>query len=172
MAGPLVWWANRKSKLGLSPVAKEPPPKTLGKPWWTEPPTTLPQPEHLEYAVQFQLEVMRMPHSDKKNALLGHLGAWMRAARRLLHEESYNPERADLGTTDGLLIAADDALHEAITKLNKLTNNGRAMSERAMQTQRALQRRTSKLRRDRALESSKTVSQPYWGEHNEWRNGK
>ncbi len=158
--GPLTWWANRKSKIGMSPAARKPP-HLPGKEWWTDPPTTIPQPEHIEFVAQYQRQVMAMPASQNKNALLAHCSAWMKAARRLLHEESYSPDRADLGTTDGLLIASDNAIRLAILTCHKA---GVRLDQEVIEVHKALQRKCTKLRRERAIESSKRVSMPYWKE--------
>jgi hypothetical protein len=106
VAGPFVWWANRKSKNGLRPLAKAPPHLPNGKPWWTTPPTMLPQPEHIEYVSQFMAEVMSRPGSDERNAIVKHLSDWMAVARRLFHEEWHLKQHTDLATTDGIVEAA------------------------------------------------------------------
>lgn len=150
VSGPLTWWANRKSQMGLKPSARCPP-HHPGKPWWTTPPITVPQPEHIEYVAQFQLDVLRRPPSDARNAMLAHVAAWMRAARRLLHEHSYAPDRADLHTTDGLLIAADDAIKSVILTRHK---HGVRLDDSIIEVHRAIQRRCTALRRQRAVESA------------------
>lgn len=107
MSGPLTWWANRKSKLGLSFVSKEPPPHALGKPWWTSPPVMCPQPEHIEYAASFMADVMAMTSTQQTVALQAKVAAWLRKAKNLFWEEYVSPERGDFRTTDGMLIAAE-----------------------------------------------------------------
>lgn len=157
MSGPFAWWANRKSRIGASYAAIKPP-HAHGREWWTSPPTAMPQPEHIEYVVQYQLEVLRMPGSEEKNALLGHIKAWMRAARRLMHEEG-RVVRPDLKTTDGLLLAALGTIH----KLSGLVYAaGVKIPDHVQEVEEALDARCSRIRRDRAVQSSKTVSRPYW----------
>ncbi len=158
MSGPLKWWANRKSKIGMTLAARKPP-HIPGRQWWTDPPKTIPQPECIEYAVQYQLEIMRMPASQERNALQAHVGAWLRSARRLLHEEMQSHDRADLHTTDGLLIAADDAIRSAILACHKA---GVRLDESVFDVHHELRRSCSKLRRERAEVSARTVSIQYW----------
>lgn len=158
MAGPFTWWANRKSKMGLRPLSKKPP-HLPGKEWWTNPPTTIPQPEHIEYVAEYSRQVLLMPNSEHKNSLTAYLGAWMKAARRLLHEEMFSTDRADLHTTDGLLIACDDAIKSAILATHAA---GIRLDQSVIEVHKELRRRCTKLRRERAIESSKRVSIPYW----------
>lgn len=111
------WWLNRKSRLGLKPIAKEPP-SSPGKPWWTTPPTIeLPDLDHIEYAVQFQAEVCaRAATGDRKaQALAVAIAPWVRNARRLLHEQQCKlvPE---LGTVDGTIIAANKLMKALATE--------------------------------------------------------
>jgi hypothetical protein len=97
----------------MLPSAKKPP-HEVGKEWWTTPPIAPPQPEHIEYVVQFQIEVMRRPQTPTRDALLKSIAEWLRAARRLLHEEFTSRKHADLNTADGLFIAVRDLI-EAMT---------------------------------------------------------
>lgn len=158
MSGPLVWWANRKSRMGMKPSAIKPPHKP-GKEWWTNPPTTVPQPEHMEYVAQYQLQLMAQPPSEKRQLLMMHLSAWWRAARQVLHEEMTSEFRADLCTTDGICIAAEDALKAALVALSDAgVKPGDERRERVREVLHALQRRNTKVRRERAIESSKRRS--------------
>ena len=159
MSGPFVWWANRKSKMGLKPSAKAPP-HLIGRPWWTTPPTTLPQPEHIEYVTQFFANLLAQPPSDERNAMQTYISQWMKAARRLLHEEMYAPERADLHTTDGLLIASDDAIKLAILTCHKA---GIKLDQSIIEVHKALQYRCTSLRRERAVVSAHHRTTPATG---------
>lgn len=154
MSGPFVWWQNRKSRMGMKPSAKAPPHEP-GKPWWTTPPTTLPQPEYIEYVVQFACELMQQRPSAKRNAMQAYVGAWLKAARRLLHEEKYMPNRADLHTTDGLIVAASGAMQKMRSRIYGL---GGDLSEDVVQVLEAMQGRADKIRRERAMESAKRAS--------------
>jgi hypothetical protein len=158
VSGPLTWWANRKSKLGLSFVSKEPPPHAPGKPWWTSPPVMCPQPEHIEYAASFMADVMAMAPTQQTVALQAKVAAWLRKAKNLFWEEYVSPERGDFRTTDGLLIAAEDALHEAIGALRAA---GVEPSERIRDTRKELGQRNRQPRGERAAEACKFRSVGY-----------
>lgn len=147
-----AWWVNRKSKIGLSPIAKEPPSKSPGRPWFTTPPTSLPQPEHIEYVAQFQAQVLAQRDSPQKQAMLKHLCEWMRAARHLFHVHSWDDRRPDMSTTDGILLAADDALREAIIACS---HAGIRLDQRVIDTAHAMQAKLLPLRQRRAIESAK-----------------
>jgi hypothetical protein len=151
MSGPITWWANRKSKIGLSPVAKKPPPNGNGREWWTTPPIAPPQPEHMEYAVQFQLEVIRMPPSERRNQLQTHIGAWMRAAQRLLSETTASIH-GDLCTTDGLLLAARRLLMQL---KHNIELSGGDLPDDADRILEALSARCSRITRERGVELAK-----------------
>ena len=155
---PRQWWLNRKSKLGLRPLAKKPP-HLPGEEWWTDPPTTIPQPEHIEYVVEFQMTIHNMKGGKHKTNLQARVGAWLKAARRLLHEEMIHPDRADLHTTDGILIAAENALREALLFTHGL---GYQLPGDCKIVLDVLQRRNDKTRNARAIDSAKHVSIPYW----------
>lgn len=150
VSGPLVWWANRKSKIGLSPAALKPP-HLPGQEWWTTPPTAPPQPEHIEYVVQFKLQLMRMKPSNRKNVMQGHVGAWLEAARRLLHE-SGEGIRGDLLTTDGLLLSALALLREMAARGKDM---GKPLPEQFDEVVNALRSRCYRIQRERAVELSK-----------------
>lgn len=150
MAGPLKWWANRKSRIGLSPSALKPP-HVNGKEWWTTPPIAPPQPEHIEYAIRYQLNVACMPPSEHRNQLQQHIAAWLTAARQLLHE-SVESTRGDLHTTDGLIIAA----HKLVQKLagDVVRLGGRIPGDLDAVAQ-ALGARAARARRERGTELAK-----------------
>lgn len=108
------WWENRKSRMGLKPSAK-PPPWDPSTPWYTTPPTSPPEPEMMEYVIQFQDEVSRKMHlgnpAERKQAteLSTVISRWLAAARRLYHEriviQNTDPSD-DFSTTDGVIRAA------------------------------------------------------------------
>jgi hypothetical protein len=160
MAGPLTWWASRKSRMGMKPSAKKPP-HAPGKEWWTDPPTTLPQPEHIEYVEQYRIGVMAMPNGRERQELLARIGAWMRAARRLLHEEFESQKHGELNTTDGIVMAVSQLLKRTI---GPAIAGGYKIDEYDQEVINAIHGRATKTARLRALESSKRVSMPYWDE--------
>jgi hypothetical protein len=157
MIAPQTWWANRKSRIGVSPAAKPPPHLPGNKAWWTSPPTAAPQPEYIEYVVQFQTELMASRNSRNKQAMLQYVSNWLRAARRLLHEEMQAPERADLQTTDGLIVAASRALQKMRSRIYGL---GGEVDDEVRQICDAVQGRAEKVRRERAMESAKHKATP------------
>lgn len=157
MSGPFQWWANRKSKNGLRPLAKAPPHLPNGKEWWTEPPTALPQPEYIEYVSQFMAQVLSQPGSNERNAMMKHLANWMSAARRLFHEEWHLKQHTDLATTDGILEATSRALG---TMCRIAVEAGREVPPEVQRVKDALSRRADKIRRERAIESSKRTQRP------------
>jgi hypothetical protein len=153
MTGPLSWWANRKSRMGMKPSAKAPPPHSPRKPWWTDPPTTPPPPEQIEYVSAFMSELIAMkPNTPQENrekdAMLRYIGAWMRAARRLLHEVRSSPDRADLTTTDGLIVAASSALQKMNSRIYGL---GGEVDKEVREVMDVIQGRADRIRRERAL---------------------
>jgi hypothetical protein len=148
MAGPFVWWANRKSRLGLSPNAREPAPKLPGRPWWTDPPVSAPVPEHIEYVQRFTTEVMGQRGSAQRDLLLRHLSQWMKAAQRLLHENAHSATMADLNTTDGLWVAVSSAMHKMRSRIYGL---GGVVDDDITEVMRIVQSRAEKIRRERAL---------------------
>lgn len=154
MSGPMRWWLNRKSKLGLAPSARMPP-HLPGKPWWTDPPTTIPQPEHIEFVIQFMTELQRGRQSQQTQALMSACSAWMRAARRLLHETFENEKHGDLVTTDGLILAVHQLVHRMTGKAKA---GGYAIDERDQATIDALNARAAKVGRERAVDACKRVS--------------
>lgn len=160
VSGPLTWWANRKSRIGMSPAALKPP-HVNGKEWWTTPPTALPQPEHIEYAVAFMREVQLRPQTSDRDALLGHISDWLKMARRLLHEE-VESQRGDLHTTDGLIVAAGIAMQRLLCKCGKAGLLTPDEDREFCEVRQALVARSARISRERALKSSKRVSRPYW----------
>jgi hypothetical protein len=145
-----TWWANRKSRIGLSAIAREPPPVALGKPWWTTPPIAAPDPAQIEYVVQYQLEIMRRPPSDARNARITSVSAWLRAARRLLHER-VQCERGDLATPDGALVVANRLLHSLIGRcVTAGMLDGDELAE-ARETKQAIAAHVARIRRERSL---------------------
>lgn len=148
MSGPLIWWANRKSQMGLKPSAKKPPHES-GKEWFTTPPIACPQPEHIEYVAQMMRDAMTWKHNKSRDDLMRYLNAWMRAARRFLHEEQQAPHRADLQTTDGLIVAASSALQKLRSHVYKL--DGTVDDAEVIETMHAVLGRADKIRRERAL---------------------
>ena len=145
-------WANRKSRMGLKPSAKPPPHLPGNKEWWTSPPTSVPQPEHLEYVAQFMTALMGREPSRSRDMMMRYVSEWMRVARRILHEEAQAPERADLHTTDGLMVAASGALQKMRSRIYGL---GGDVDDEIKQICDAIQGRAEKVRRERALESAK-----------------
>lgn len=152
MSAGLSWWANRKSRMGMKPSAKPPPHLPGGREWWTSPPTMCPQPEHIEYVVQYQAELSRLRNGRERQEMQKRVGDWLKAARRLLHEEAQAPERADLHTTDGLIVAACSALFKMRSRIYGL---GGEVDEDVRQICDAVQGRAAKIRRERAMESAK-----------------
>lgn len=154
MAGPFAWWANRKSRIGMSPAARKPP-HLPGREWWTDPPTTLPQPEHIEFVAQFATELMERKQGHQRDRLLHACSLWMKAARRLLHETYEDVKHGDLVTTDGLILAT----HQLVLRMTgKACAGGFVIGERDQATIDALHARAHKLGRERAIEASKRVS--------------
>lgn len=149
MAGPFFWWANRKSKLGLSPVAKEPPPKTPGRSWWTDPPVSVPMPEHIEYVQQFASAVHAQPQTPRRDSLLRYLSQWMKAARQLLHENAQSTTMRDLDTTDGMLVWADSAMNKMRSRIYGL---GGTVDDEIEEVMRVIGSRAAKIRRERAMQ--------------------
>jgi hypothetical protein len=151
--GSTEWWLNRKSRIGHSPAAKAPP-HVNGEPWWTTPPVSAPEPEFIEYAVAYRQELItklngsRGPERRKVDELVRFVNTWLNAARRLLHERLQAPERADLHTTDGLIIAASRALHMMRSRIYGL---GGEVDEEIRAIMDAVQARADGLRRERAL---------------------
>ncbi len=158
MSGPFTWWANRKSRIGLSPAALKPP-HVNGKEWWTTPPVAPPQPEYIEYAVQFLRDVQARPQTPDRDALLGRISDWLRAARRLLNEQ-IESQRGDLLTTDGLIVASVFAVATLIGKCIQAGLLTPDELDRMSEVKQALQARAHRIRRERAIESSKRVSRP------------
>jgi hypothetical protein len=163
VSGPLTWWANRKSRIGLSPAALKPP-HVHGKEWWTTPPIAPPQPEHIEYVVQYLLELQRASGSRERNTLLAHASAWLRAARQLLHEQ-VESQRGDLHTTDGLIVAAERTLQILMCKCGKAGLLSADEDAEFKAVRQALVARADRVKRERAIEASKratprTVSDP------------
>ena len=153
----LSWWANRKSHIGVTPKALPPPHLPNGREWWTTPPVACPQPEHIEYVVNYQAELTRMRNGRAKQEMQKRVGDWLRAARRLLHEEKQAPERADLHTTDGLIVAACRALFKMRSHIYGL---GGEVDDEVRQICDAVQGRAERVRRERAMESAKRRSVP------------
>jgi hypothetical protein len=151
------WWLNRKSRLGLTPAAKPAPHLPKGEPWWTEPPVAAPEPEWIEYAIAYRRELRarlvgaRGEHLLEVQALLGCVNDWLAKARRLLHERVQAPERSDLHTTEGLLIAASRALHKMRSRIYGLGGEADAEIEQIMQ---AVQARADESRRRRATDAA------------------
>lgn len=153
MAGPLTWWANRKSQMGLRPLARKPPHLPTGKEWWTTPPTTCPQPEFIEYASNYMAELIASPNGRNRQALIKYVADWLGAARRLLHEEQGKfGKYRDLETTDGLFVAASTAFHKLGSMLHKA---GIEIDDDTRAVMNAVGGRADRVRRARAIESAK-----------------
>lgn len=110
----LVWWANRKSRMGLNPAAKPAPHLPDGREWWCEPPVALPEPAHIEYATKFMAEMLGMhPRTRAERRSLDEMKArvahWLRVAKRLCHERM-EAKVAGLETTDDLIVAGARSL--------------------------------------------------------------
>lgn len=155
MNTPFKWWANRKSKNGLRPLAKAPPHLPSGKAWWTEPPTAPPQPEHIEYVAQFMAELYARKPGHQRDAMIAYVASWMRAARRLLHEQYESDKHGDLVTTDGLILAANQLL---LRTIGKAIRGGYELDERDQATIDAIRARAHKLGRERAIDGAKTAA--------------
>lgn len=139
-AKPGRWWANRKSRLGLSPAAK-PPPHVHGRPWYTEPTVGSLDPGHMEYVVRAMRLAEQGPPSRDAQALVIACAQWIRASRRLIHE---HVDDGDLCTTDGLIIAAETAMREMLKMIPKSSRNADWIKVRD-----ALSARAAKARRHR-----------------------
>jgi hypothetical protein len=146
MSGPLSWWANRKSRMGLKPSAKKPP-HAPGKEWWTDPPTAAPLPEHMEYAATFMANLLTMPPSAERHAMQAYIGKWLRTAQSLLSSQMYSVNIEDSHTIEGVLMAAQSAVYDLI---GKLRDAGGEPTERHLDVLKLLTDRTRKVRRDRA----------------------
>jgi len=156
MSGPLTWWANRKSRIGITPVAMKPP-HLPGKEWWTTPPTAVPQPEHIEFVVQFMRELQTNHRGRETHVMLGRCSDWLRVARQLLHEQ-VESQRGDLRTTDGLLIVAAvwiGRLAGRCATAGLLTPEQQVEIDELKQ---ALGARSARAKRERAIESAKTAA--------------
>lgn len=147
MGGHFTWWANRKSRMGLQASAKKPP-HIHGREWWTTPPVSAPEPCHLEYAVEFFQELQRRRRTAEVVSLIANVSAWIRTARRLLHERIESDD-GDLHTTDGLIIAADRAMKRlrAFAVSNGMTSDE---LEKLNDVMNAVRSRADKARRERA----------------------
>lgn len=154
VSGTATWWANRKSRLGQQISARKPP-HLPGREWWCDPPTTIPQPEHIEYVVQFQQQVMQRPNGRDRQNLLQACGGWLRAARSLLHETFEDVKHGDLMTTDGLFLAVNQLV---LAMTGKAIAGGFRLTERDQKVIDALHARSHRLAKDRAVEASKRVS--------------
>ena len=143
----LTWWANRKSRLGLNNVIAQSPHRLPnGSEWWTSPPIAPPQPEHIEYVLEFQQRLVgRGGNNAQKMAKL--VADWLREARRLLHE-SVESDDGDLHTTDGLMIATSDMIHRLFSKLEQ---SGYKVDTRDREIAQAIHSRGHKSLRERAM---------------------
>lgn len=119
--------SKHKSSLGTRPGLAEPPPVAPGKPWWTSPPVSAPDPSHLAWAklyraelaaqvVQLQAEVAEArefvnpsrKYLDLKkrladvNSMLIMINAWIKAANVFAVSTEAYPQ--DIQTIDGLLV--------------------------------------------------------------------
>jgi hypothetical protein len=143
------WWVNRKSKLGSSPIAKEPP-SSPGKPWYTTPPSDLPDLRHVEYAVQFKAELITRvqaggPDATAAIALLAYVSPWIKKARRLLHYHQENI--AEFDTTEGMLIALERVVSVLCAEA---TRRGFVIPRDDQRVIDALQAKANRLARERA----------------------
>jgi hypothetical protein len=155
--GHTEWWLNRKSRIGLAPAARPPPHLPSGEPWWTQPPTSAPEPEFLEYVMSYRRQLIaemagaRRQRSKEIAALLSHVNDWITEARRLLHERVQAPDRADLHTTDGLLVAASRQMNRMRILIVGL---GGQVDEEVAATMQAVQARADEVRRRRATDAA------------------
>lgn len=100
--------SKTKSALGHIRKVTEPPGR-LGKPWWTEPPTTLPLEEHIAFAEEFRSKLHgRMPSGGQARAdwqeLMSRVTRWIRAANRIFHSSPVAV--CDMGNDEDLWVAA------------------------------------------------------------------
>lgn len=146
MAGPFTWWANRKSRIGVSPAAKRPPNLPSGAEWFTSPPISAPEPEHIEYALEFMRGLQHCLGSQERNAALGMVSDWIRKARQLLHERVESQD-GDLHTTDGLIIAACAAMGQMF---GEMVRRGITIRPRWQEIRQALQARAARAKRERS----------------------
>lgn len=153
--GSLKWWANRKSRMGLRPSAKPAPHLPGGREWWCEPPTSTPEPAHIEYATLFMLELCKMPDSKQTVAMKAHVAAWLRAAKRLCHERMA-VEYGGIATTDDLIVEASIAIHSlAAIVVNVL--GPEKIYPRTRQAIDALQGKADEIKRRRAMDPAHPV---------------
>jgi hypothetical protein len=87
--------------------------------------------------------------SNSRDQMMKHLADWMKIAKRYLHEEMQAPERADLHTTEGLIIAACGAMYKMRSRIYHL---GGVVDDDIVQIINAMQGRAAKHRRERATE--------------------
>ncbi len=128
--------SKHKSAIGSRPNVSEPPPHANGKPWWTTPPISAPDPRYLVFAQEFKQELQRKLTTVKGGrdyndicALLGSVKRWIKVANVLAQE--FENERVGLGTTDGLIIESHRLVRSLLYRLggfNTLTSE----SERAV----------------------------------------
>lgn len=112
--------------MGLRPSAKAPPwdPKN---PWFTKPPVAPPEPEFMEYAFEFQRELIQIAADEKQgkkkraqaHAMLAAIKPWIARARQLYDRrlEDIGLAGDDLTTTDGILLAVEDCLARVRSRL-------------------------------------------------------
>lgn len=146
MSTHATWWANRKSRIGLSPAARPAPHTPDGRPWWTAPPVAPPQPEHIEFAVRFMMELRLRQPSAETNLLMQNVGNWLKRARQLLHEH-VEADRGELATTDGLMVAAARVMNQMAGHIG--TAGGQILPEweRVMDV---VRKRAARAKRERA----------------------
>lgn len=98
-----------------------------------------------------------MKNGRARQEMQKRIADWLKAARRLLHEEKQAPDRADLHTTDGLIVAANRALNRMRSRIYGL---GGVVDEEIDQVMQVMNGRADKIRRERAIESAKRRSAP------------
>lgn len=133
--------SKRKSLLAVRPNVSEPPPRVHGRPWWTTPPLSAPEPRHLTYAREYRAELVRnLSGAGTKQfqvgALISQVNDWIRQANRLSGERAH--ERLGLARSSDLWVEASRLIGRMIRNLDpayELTERDRhvanAVSERS-----------------------------------------
>jgi hypothetical protein len=143
---------NRKSELGSRPSLREPPPHGPGRPWFTVPPTSLPEPQFIEYAVSYRNELIAAKDGAgarkrcQLNDLLALVNAWIKAANILMNQR-YDGNHGDLCTTDGLIVAASRELGKLMAEVAKA---GGVLDGRTQEVRDALRAKSDEIRRRQA----------------------
>lgn len=146
--------SKNKSAVGHRPSVTEPPPRASGKPWWTEPPTSAPEPAHIAFAVAFKVELhgrfvaptTSPSERAQLSSLLHAVKIWIKRANVLAQE--FESEKLGLGTTDGLLVEASRLVCALLGRLGGFNAGIKSDWEKAVAQ--TLQRRAGSILQQRS----------------------